>query len=762
MAVPTISLSTTGTDPKSTTKQILESAVNAALAELYSLSDDAVIAAAAAAAASEAAAAASEDSAAASSAAAGASSGRLDVGSFAQLSSKFNYTGTGGRELAAEGDIILWREMGLSYEVLASGASGAHLDYTGSGGVKLTVLPGADGALNLLAFGDTTVTGVQTLFKTAADAAIAAQAPLDVPAGEYEFTAAVALGAGLLHLRVHAGAEIRGASVGGHDLFQLTGTSMTIEDNGGLWEQFRYIFSYEATGTEIHPVFTLNGNRALFRDYNRWINLPDGHNTSSDIVANLRGFDLLPRYTASTTTSYDVLQNETSSLKIKQWIQSDYTAFGGQRFHCRWLRSSGNEGIYVNNFDVREYINNGSGSDADAQFFFPRSNFTSITNGYMQGLRIGSSSIDPSDTEGIRGGGANFFLDNVTMVDAGATEATLSLKGCTNAKIGSLRLEYTDGYKTEIMAGAGSVKRVQPILVPIGNLDIDNLSVVNCNASIFDVEGSATTPRVNVNVLTMTDCLLDVSTSTAYQGVIRYSGSDTFFRIGRLDIVTTAGNDSKIPVSLVRNLAAGTVIVESGNMKFSGEVISVLGATTVRLIDISGDLTLGADSSSTRILSRTDAGTITELRLDLCVLNGGARASPVQLFTQTAMQSVGRARIKLDWRFNSEVVNAVRFLYLYAPDNSVSRMRLLGQVWNHTAGDGADLQQDIWWITTPTASVAALATAVNTVRQTGSTFTAPTSPLTSGGLQLRLVNTTAGNVCSGAALIEYEHERTGA
>jgi hypothetical protein len=96
---------------------------------------------------------ASAASAAASAAAAGAASGRLDVGSFAQLSSAFNYDGTGGRQLAAAGDIILWREMDFAYEVLASGASGAHLDYTGTGGVKLTVLPGSAGGLSAMAWG---------------------------------------------------------------------------------------------------------------------------------------------------------------------------------------------------------------------------------------------------------------------------------------------------------------------------------------------------------------------------------------------------------------------------------------------------------------------------------------------------------------------------------------------------------------------------------------------------------------------------------
>lgn len=90
---------------------------------------------------SAASALASAASAAASAAAAGTSSGRLDVGSFAQLSSKFNYTGTGGRQLAAAGDIVKWPEMGATYTVLASGASGADFDYTGTGGIKLNLNP---------------------------------------------------------------------------------------------------------------------------------------------------------------------------------------------------------------------------------------------------------------------------------------------------------------------------------------------------------------------------------------------------------------------------------------------------------------------------------------------------------------------------------------------------------------------------------------------------------------------------------------------
>jgi hypothetical protein len=645
---------------------------------------------------------------------------------------------------------------GFRYQVAASSATDHHV--TTAGGVKLYVLPGADGGISIKAFGDTSVLGIQTLFKTAADAAIALDATLDITSGTYAFTAAVALGAGTLRLRVRSGAEIVGTSPSGHDLFQLTGTSLIIEDRGGLWHNFRYFFSWEATADEIHPTFVLDGSRAMFRDYARWINLPNGHNTASDIWVSLRGFDLLPRYTASTATSFDVLQFDTSSLKIKKWTQTDYTAFGGQRFHCRWLLPN-NESIFVSNFDVREYTNNSTGGDADAQFFFPRALYVSITDGYLQGLRIGNTSVNPSDTEGIRGGGENLFIDNLVMVDAGAAEATLSLKGCGRAKVGKLRVEYTDEYKAQVLAAAGSVKRLQPFLLPLESLEIDSLTVVNCNASVFDVVGSAVTPRVDVKLLTMIDCLLDTAASPSAQGVIRYDGAGSFFRIERLDILTTPGNDSKIPVSLVRNLRAGTVIVESGNMRFSGAVIAMTGTSTIDLIDVSGDITLGADSSDTRIVAHTSTVTANEMRLNLRVLNGGARLSPVQLFSQPAMQAIKRARVNLDWRFNSEVVDNIRFLFLYAPDNSLSRLRLKGQIWDHDAGDGADLEQEIWWKTTPTATVASLGTAINTVRQTGSTFTAPSSPLSSGGLQLRLCETDTDHVCSGAALIQYEHER---
>lgn len=80
---------------------------------------------------------ASAMSAALSSAAAGIASGRLEIAAFADMATRFVYATPGaGQEIAAAGDVIVNRENGNAYLVLASGASGAHIDYTGSGGIK--------------------------------------------------------------------------------------------------------------------------------------------------------------------------------------------------------------------------------------------------------------------------------------------------------------------------------------------------------------------------------------------------------------------------------------------------------------------------------------------------------------------------------------------------------------------------------------------------------------------------------------------------
>jgi hypothetical protein len=60
------------------------------------------------------------------------------------------YAGT-GTEKAVAGDTVVTRSEGFSYTVAASGAADEHV--TTAGGVKLYVLPGADGAHNVLAFG---------------------------------------------------------------------------------------------------------------------------------------------------------------------------------------------------------------------------------------------------------------------------------------------------------------------------------------------------------------------------------------------------------------------------------------------------------------------------------------------------------------------------------------------------------------------------------------------------------------------------------
>lgn len=104
--------------------------------------------------ASATAAAGSATSAAASAAAAGVASGRLVITSFAQLATDFVYSSPGaGQQAVSAGDVVVDEKTGNRWEVLASGASGAHLDYTGAGGVKLYVLAGDDGWRSVLAFG---------------------------------------------------------------------------------------------------------------------------------------------------------------------------------------------------------------------------------------------------------------------------------------------------------------------------------------------------------------------------------------------------------------------------------------------------------------------------------------------------------------------------------------------------------------------------------------------------------------------------------
>jgi len=131
------------------------------------------------AASSASSAQSSQLSAAASSAAAGAASGRLDVGSFAELATRFNYDGTAGREMVAEDDIVRWGN--FLYRVAGSGATDEHLDYTGSGGVKLYVEVSGEG-WNAKAFG------------AAGDGATS-----DVTAAQKTWDAAKAAGGGVMH-----------------------------------------------------------------------------------------------------------------------------------------------------------------------------------------------------------------------------------------------------------------------------------------------------------------------------------------------------------------------------------------------------------------------------------------------------------------------------------------------------------------------------------------------------------------------------------
>lgn len=98
-------------------------------------------------------AAASAESARASSAAAGIASGRLIVGSFAQVATKFVYANPDEDQVqVAAGDIIFWPEKAISWRVQSLVVVTPHLDYTADGGIKVDVLPGEHG-YNVLAFG---------------------------------------------------------------------------------------------------------------------------------------------------------------------------------------------------------------------------------------------------------------------------------------------------------------------------------------------------------------------------------------------------------------------------------------------------------------------------------------------------------------------------------------------------------------------------------------------------------------------------------
>jgi hypothetical protein len=76
---------------------------------------------------------------------------RLECDSFSQLATLFNYTGLSGRRLVAAGNYIWVKAVNSLYLVLASGASTFDFNYTGSGGIKVQVVAGAQG-LNVKAF----------------------------------------------------------------------------------------------------------------------------------------------------------------------------------------------------------------------------------------------------------------------------------------------------------------------------------------------------------------------------------------------------------------------------------------------------------------------------------------------------------------------------------------------------------------------------------------------------------------------------------
>lgn len=148
-------------------------------------------------------ASASATSAAASSAAAGAASGRLDIGAFAELATKFVYSSPGaGQELVSDGDVVLWRERGVVYKVIASGASDADFDYTGSSGVKIRVEPDSNGVLQFGAFdpptdGTTDVTAKWTTFRAALERVYTDHLVADLGAGPYYWPDTIQFTAGL-------------------------------------------------------------------------------------------------------------------------------------------------------------------------------------------------------------------------------------------------------------------------------------------------------------------------------------------------------------------------------------------------------------------------------------------------------------------------------------------------------------------------------------------------------------------------------------
>lgn len=99
-----------------------------------------------------------------------------DTEFFSNLSSQFGYQLSGRSKIVSPGDMIRVIGIGSAYRVADPSASDASLDYTGSGGVKLYVLPGPDGKWSALAFGAPTggVTDARAVWQVAINAVAAA------------------------------------------------------------------------------------------------------------------------------------------------------------------------------------------------------------------------------------------------------------------------------------------------------------------------------------------------------------------------------------------------------------------------------------------------------------------------------------------------------------------------------------------------------------------------------------------------------------
>ncbi|MFG6524505.1 hypothetical protein [Sulfitobacter sp. M23508] len=99
-----------------------------------------------------------------------------------------------GASGVSEGDYVRTRKEGFSYQVAAEDATDHHL--TTAGGVKLRVLPGADGLYNVGAWGadDTGATNCTDAFQGAINAAVAAGLRgIRIPAGQFLLTQAGAM-----------------------------------------------------------------------------------------------------------------------------------------------------------------------------------------------------------------------------------------------------------------------------------------------------------------------------------------------------------------------------------------------------------------------------------------------------------------------------------------------------------------------------------------------------------------------------------------